>query len=184
MTPEQAERLLTEIADTTARARALTSGRSAESLMDRPRKDAWSVAESLEHLILTADAMAPLAEAAIAELERVGRRASTPAGLGLTGWMLVKALEPPPRMKSRTTKPFEPLDVPDPANVAERFAAANDRLEALVKRATGLDTAKARVASPFNAKIRYNVYAAFRILLAHARRHLWQAAGAARTTAV
>ena len=183
VTPEQAQRLLAELSDTTTRARALVSGQSAEALMNRPRKEAWSVAESLEHLILTADAMAPLADAAISELERGGKRSSTPAGLGLTGWMLVKALEPPPRMKSRTTKPFEPLDVADPAGVAERFAATNARFESLVKRATGFDSARARVVSPFNQKVRYNLYAAFRILLAHARRHLHQATEAARMTA-
>lgn len=150
--------------------------------MNRPGKEAWSVAEGLEHLVLTADAMLPLAEEAVAELERGGHRSSRPAGLGFMGWLLVNALEPPPRMKSRTTKPFEPLDVPDPAGVAERFAGTNERLEALVMRSTGLDTAKARVVSPFNAKIHYNLYAAVRILLAHARRHLFQAAEAARMT--
>ena len=86
-------------------------------------------------------------------------------------------------MKSRTTKPFEPVDVPDPTGVAERCAATNARFEALVKRAAGLDSSRARVVSPFNEKVRYNLYAAFRILLAHARRHLFQAAEAARTKA-
>lgn len=183
MTPEQAGRLLVEIADTTTRARALVESRSAETLMNRPRKESWSLAEALEHLVLTADAMLPLADAAIAELEREGQRSSKPAGLGLAGWLLVKALEPPPRMKSRTSRPFEPVDVRDPANVAERFAATNVRFDTLVKRATGLDTAKAKVVSPFDARVRYNVYAAFRIMLAHARRHLWQAAEAGRAVA-
>jgi hypothetical protein len=29
--------------------------------------------------------------------------------------------------------------------------------------------------SPFNAHVKYNVYAAFCVLLAHEQRHLWQA---------
>ena len=29
--------------------------------------------------------------------------------------------------------------------------------------------------SPFNSKLHYNLYSAFRIITAHQRRHLWQA---------
>ena len=34
---------------------------------------------------------------------------------------------------------------------------------------------KVKLVSPFNARLKYNALAAFRILAAHQRRHLWQA---------
>jgi len=68
--------------------------------------------------------------------------------------------------------------VSDPLTLAERFIETNARLDALMIRASGLATATVKVASPFNAKVKYNVYAALRIVLVHARRHLWQARAA------
>ena len=159
-------------------ARALTAGMDAAALTTKPPGGGWSVAENLQHLILTAGAMLPMAERAIEDLERSGKKATRASGLGLMGWLLVKALEPPPRMKSKTTQPFEPLSVSDPLTLAERFIETNARLDALIARASGLATGTVKIASPFNAKVKYNLYAGLRIVLVHARRHLWQARAA------
>ena len=175
MTPEQARALKAEVEAVSKEARALTAGMDAAALLKTPASGGWGVAENLQHLILTAGAMLPLVERAIEELERSGKKATRASGLGLMGWMLVKALEPPPRMKSKTTKPFEPVAVSDPLTLTDRFIEMNGRLEALIARASGLATGTVKVASPFNEKVKYNVYAALRIVLVHARRHLWQA---------
>src|SRR5689334_17860083 len=175
MSPEQAHDLKAEVAAVSKDAKALTQGMDAAALMKRPASGGWGVAECLQHLVLTADAMLPLTEEAIGALERSGKKSDRKAGLGLMGWLLMKSLEPPPRMKMPTTKPFEPINVGDPLTVTERFLETNARLDTLIARAEGLDTASVRVASPFNAKVKYNAYAALRIVLAHARRHLWQA---------
>lgn len=153
----------------------MTAGMDVPALLRRPEKGRWGAAENLQHLILTAEGMLPPIERAIEELESSGRKASQPSGLGLMGWLLVKSLEPPPRMKSRTTKPFEPVSIGDPLTLTDRFMRTNARAAALVARASGLATTTVKVVSPFNDKVSYNVYAALRILLVHARRHLWQA---------
>jgi len=178
MTPEQARDLKAEAVAVSKDARALTLGMDATSLMRKPASGGWGVAENLQHLVLTADEMLPLAEQAIEELERDGRKSDRPSGLGFLGWLLVKSLEPPPRMKSRTTRPFEPVVVGDLTTLTDRFIETNVRLEGLIARAEGFATASVKVASPFNAKVEYNVYAALRIVLVHARRHLWQARAA------
>jgi hypothetical protein len=51
---------------------------------------------------------------------------------------------------------------------------------ALVDQSAGLDLAARKVPSPVSRYIRYNVYSAFRIVVAHERRHLSQARRAAR----
>ena len=177
MIPEQARGLKDDAAAVSAEARALTAGMDAGALMARPKDGGWSVGENLQHLILTADAMLPLGEGAVAELERAGRRSDRRTGLGFMGWLLVQSLEPP-RMKTKTLKAFEPIDVGDPLTLTDRFVATNDRLARLIERATGLATGTVTLTSPFNAKVTYNLYAAMRILLVHARRHLWQARAA------
>jgi hypothetical protein len=175
MTPEQARELKMQLSAIDEELNALTNGMDASALSRRPSDGRWSVAEILQHLILTADAMEPLAERAVAELEKNNQKTSASSGLGFIGWLLVKSLEPPPRMKTKTTKPFEPVSVSDPVTLTGRLNQANARLDQLITRATGLDTSRAKVVSPFNEKLTYNVYAAFRITLAHLRRHLWQA---------
>lgn len=175
MTPDQARDLKAELEVVSKETRTAAEGIEATMLTRRPASGGWSVAEILQHLILTADAMLPLIEGALAKLEREGRKSTAPAGLGIMGWLLVKALEPPPRMKSKTSKPFEPVAVGDPQTLASRLAETNARLTAAIDRATGLATTTVKVASPFNASVKYNVYAALRITLVHARRHLWQA---------
>ncbi len=176
MTPEQASALKSEAEAVAKEARALTDGMDAIALMKRPASGGWSVAENLQHLILTADAMLPLAETVISALERDGGKASRPCGLGLMGWLLTKSLEPPPRLKTRTAPPFEPVSVGDPLTLRDRFLERNANLGRLIARGTGLATDTVQVASPFNARVKYNAYAALRIVLVHARRHLWQAA--------
>jgi hypothetical protein len=175
MTPEQARDLKTQLSAIGEELNALTTGMDAEALSRRPSDGRWSVAEILQHLILTAEAMESLAEKAIIGLEKSGARPSGPSGLGVIGWLLVKSLEPPPRMKTKTTKPFEPLPVSEPLTLTARLHEANARLDNLITRATGFDTGRAKVVSPFNERLKYNLYAAFRITLAHLRRHLWQA---------
>ena len=176
MTPEQASALKSEVDAVAKEARALTEGMDAATLMKRPERGGWSVAENLQHLILTADAMLPLAETAISALERDGRKTSRHSRLGLMGWLLTKSLEPPSRMKTRTAPPFEPVSVGDPLILCDRFLEGNANLGRLIARATGLATNTVKVTSPFNPRVKYNAYAALRIVLVHARRHLFQAA--------
>jgi|CXWL01.1.fsa_nt_gi hypothetical protein len=175
MTPEQARRLKEELRALDEEIQSVTAGLEEAALEKRPGPSSWSVAENLQHLILTAEAMLPLVDDAVAKLERAGGKASRPSALGFMGWMLVKALEPPPRMKSRTSKPFEPLATGDPLTLVDRLREANVKLAALIDRASGLATTSVKIASPFDARVKYNVYAALRITLVHERRHLWQA---------
>ena len=176
MTPDQARDLKAELDVVSKETEAVVADLGPAAMTKRPAGGGgWSVAEILQHLILTADAMLPLIEGALEQLEREGRKSTDRAGLGLMGWLLVKALEPPPRMKSKTSKPFVPVEVGDPLTLSKRLLEKNAKLRSLIDRAEGLATTTVKIVSPFNASVKYNVYAAFRITLVHARRHLWQA---------
>ena len=48
-------------------------------------------------------------------------------------------------------------------------------LLALAREADGLPIDRVKIASPFNTRLRYNVFSAFSILPRHQHRHLWQA---------
>ena len=91
--------------------------------------------------------------------------------LGILLW----SLEPPPRFRVKTTAPFKPVDVEPVAEVLPAFLALQDELRKRVEAADGLAVDRVKVTSPFLSNVKYNVYSAFVIALAHERRHLWQA---------
>jgi hypothetical protein len=74
----------------------------------------------------------------------------------------------------KTTAAFVPRSTGSKQQVLAEFETLQDKLAAALADADGLDLGRLRVVSPFNARIRYNLYAAFRIIPAHQRRHLWQ----------
>ena len=51
---------------------------------------------------------------------------------------------------------------------------------AVTREADGLSIDRVKMTSPFNAKIRYNIFSALSILPRHQHRHLWQAEQASR----
>ena len=73
------------------------------------------------------------------------------------------------RLRSR------PRAVRAKADAFGEFASLQSKLSELLNAARGLDLGKVKIISPFDKRVKYNVFSAFRILVAHQRRHLWQA---------
>jgi hypothetical protein len=94
--------------------------------------------------------------------------------------MLEWVLEPPYRMRSKTIAAFVPnADAPKGETIAA-FRRSQKALLGWMSSVESLPMDQMIVASPFNAGLRYNAYAALRVMAAHQRRHLWQAERAAR----
>jgi hypothetical protein len=55
------------------------------------------------------------------------------------------------------------------------FDGLQEQLIGCLKEAEGLDLAKSRVVSPFDSRIKYNLYSCLRLIPAHQRQHLRQA---------
>jgi hypothetical protein len=91
------------------------------------------------------------------------------------GWVLWRTMGPPVRVPLRTTAPF----VPTGSAPREQLLATFDRLQAeqleCVARADGRPIHRVRVPSPFDPRLRYNLYACLTILPRHQERHLLQA---------
>ena len=172
----QLEQIRREVEESSQHARTLVSGMSDEQLLRRPAPDRWSVAECLAHLTKSAELNLPRVDAALAEASRRDLRGDGPFQLDFVGGLLKWSLEPPYRMKVKTTAPFQPEALEPVAQVLPRFLASQAEILARVDRAQGLALDQVRITSAFNSKVRYNAFAAFHIMLAHVRRHLWQAA--------
>ncbi len=170
----QLETILQQIGDATLHAQRFL-GRPAEAFQRRPSPESWSAAECLRHLSLTTSAYLPMIDAALAVPDTRNVAPSHRYRRDLFGALLTWLLEPPFRSKSKTTAQFVPLSAGDPASVVGEFEALQREFALRVERCTGRDLERKRLASPFNARVKYNLYSALTIMMAHERRHLWQA---------
>jgi hypothetical protein len=148
------------------------AGRAGGRLMERPVKGGWSIAECFEHLNLTTRTYLPLWRGALAE---------APAGTGpyktdFWGKVLIWMLQPPPKFKMPTTPAFMPLQTPPVDRVLPEFLACQEELLSALAACDGRAVDQVKIASPFNQRVRYNVWSSFRVQASHQRRHLWQAA--------
>ena len=164
-----------QLEEVTARARRLSDSAGDRSFNQRPHEAAWSVAECLAHLSLTTKAYLPLIDEALATLPQSTVPESHRYRRDPMGRFLCWVLEPPYRMKVKTLAPFVPSEVKDRQAVLDEFVTLQDALAERVVACSGRDLGRARIASPFNARMRYNLYSALGAVLAHERRHLWQA---------
>jgi hypothetical protein len=173
--PAQLSSLKDELSSASERASTLFEQHPAGRLMMKPPAGGWSAVECLMHLNLTAKQYIPLLNTHIAQARRDQMTGDAPFSMDLTGRFLAWFLEPPYRMKGKTSPEATPGQARSPKIVLEEFKALNPQLVSLLEEASGLALDQIRLASPFRASMKYNLYSAFRILSAHERRHLWQA---------
>ena len=141
----------------------------------RPGPDRWSVAQCLDHVVVVTGAALPGLEAIVAA--RPGRRAGTAAvRYGLVGRWFLAAQAPSSRVRSRTPRPYFPGDSEIDLDAATaRFRVVQERLDAVIGAAEGLDLARLRMASPALALLRLPIGIWLQALPVHALRHLEQA---------
>jgi len=173
----------TELHEAGERARELAGSLDGARLRWRPGPDRWSVADCLEHLVLTGEEYLPALDGAIEEARRKGWTGPEPYRRTLLGRWLPGTLEPPPRFRVPAPKVARPRRTstppgPGPDDAGDelaRFLALRGRFGRRLEEADGLDLGRARMSSPFLPLVRLDLDSAFRLIAAHERRHLWQA---------
>ena len=157
------------------RARALVDGTEGRLFTVRPNPTSWSAAECLSHLSISTEMFLPPLRQAIDAARAKDLRGGGEPKMDMLGRVLRWFLEPPMRSRVKTTAPFVPRSVRAKSEALAEFTGFQTKLKALLNEVRELDTRKMRIVSPFDKRIRYNVYSAFLIITAHQRRHLWQA---------
>jgi len=166
--------LLDEIQAIENRADALTSDLDEASFSWSPALRHWSVGECLEHLNLTAQAFFPLLDRAIDG----GIPAREPAAAirpGLLGRGFIYILEPPPKGRVKAPTSVRPPRELSMTTVTTRFTDSHKELAARIHRARSIELNRTKMRHPAIPVVRFSVGEIFEILLAHERRHLWQA---------
>ena len=164
---------LNEIRD---RARRLVEGLTPEQLTSRPDSTKWSIAECLAHLNLSAEIVQPKVAAAIERGRKDNLLGKGPFALGFLGKALVWWAEPPPKVRIPAPKAIAPkVETADPAKIVDDFFRLQDEWARLLREAEGLDQKKIKVPALFPGLPALRLCAPIPWMLAHERRHLWQA---------
>ncbi len=159
------------------KANSIVNSVSFAQLSERPQPDKWSIAECLVHLNLSSQAEIDALNHACEPTPKNRINTGKQFKMDLLGRFLKWSLEPPPMSLSRlkTTEMFQPIDVEPLGEVLPTFLALQEQLKVCADAANGLPLDRIKVVSPFNTRVKYNLLSCFHILLAHERRHLWQA---------
>jgi hypothetical protein len=154
----------------------LLSRLSASQFNWRPAPNRWSIADCFSHLNAAAREFVPVIDAAVADARSRGILGDGPFAYGLIERAFVWAMEPPPKLRVRAPRRFQPAAPPRSIDaVADEFMGWQEEIAALIRRADGLDLRRARHRSPATPLITYSLGTSFASLLAHERRHIWQA---------
>ena len=153
---------------------ALVAPLSDAQLHWRPAPDAWSVAQCIEHLNVTARLYLPFLDEAIANAIRRGLYGPGPFRYNWIGRLVVFSQEPPPRFRSRAPAAFRPTER-SRKEIMAAFRAYQVQYIDRLRQANGIDLARARVGSPAPYWVPIPLGSGFAFAAAHERRHLWQA---------
>jgi hypothetical protein len=164
-----------ELNAATERARQLVDGTPARLFTVRPALTQWSAAECLAHLSVSSEMFLPLLRHAIDDATKRGLKAAGPPRMDLLGAILRWFLEPPIRKRMKTRAAFVPKAIRAKSETLAEFTLLQSQLLDTLRLASDVPIGKLKIVSPFDSRVRYNVYSAFRIIAAHQRRHLWQA---------
>jgi hypothetical protein len=172
--PSWYKRLAADFDAADARASALVSGLTSAQLNWKPRADAWSVGQCLEHLCLSGEVYAgPMTDA-------LRGRPTGPVDEITPGWFgrwFIRTYIEPETQKTRARAPRKIVPVAssvDPS-ILNRFIASNASIRQVMDRAREFDVNRVRFVNPFVGWIRFTVGTGMQIIARHNHRHLLQA---------
>ena len=140
----------------------------------RQSPDRWSIGQCVEHLNITTERYIPVLRRAMTDARAAGKLATGPFTLGFLERWFLGSMEPPPKRRFRTGKSFVAAPDLDPSATLERWNSQQAAFGGCIREAEGLDLKKIKVRSQFGP-VSWTMNGTFAILLAHERRHIWQA---------
>jgi hypothetical protein len=172
---DELQGVVDEFESASVRLRSLARGVKEDIWARRPDPARWSAAECVAHLNLTSAAYLPILADGIERARQLGGAAPRRYRRDLAGWLLWTTMGPPVRFPVQTTAAFVPMGGATLSDLLAEFENRQRQQIAYVQAADGLPLARIKIASPFNARLHYNLYACLTILPRHQHRHLWQA---------
>ncbi len=154
---------------------ALLDGLDDERFSRRPAPDRWCIGEQLAHVPLTDRPYFAPIEASLENARDRDLRSDGPFQGSLVGNWFTRTLDAPVKRRMKTPAKLKPAPHLDRETVRADFVACRGELIELMRSSYDVDLDRAKMRSPFLVLMKFPVYNAYTILLAHARRHIWLA---------
>jgi DinB superfamily len=141
----------------------------------KPSAEQWSVGQCFDHLIVTNSTFFPAMRRIASGTFKSGLWGRVSPLSGFFGRFILKALDPEKGRRTKAPRVFEPSKSDVAADVIERFAAHQSEVSELMRATAGADLRGLKVTSPVSAVATYSLLDAYRIVVAHERKHFEQA---------
>jgi hypothetical protein len=146
-----------------------------EQLNWKPKADEWSVAQCFDHLIVTNAGNFPRIE----KIENGEYKPSLKERLPLLprvfGSMILKAVQPQAKHKFKADPRFLPASGAISGDIIAKFKAHQEEVIQHMKMTKRVNLRKVIITSPVVSFATYSLLDAYKILVAHERRHMGQA---------
>ena len=173
--PADIKRIEDELDAAESDARALIAGLTEAHAGWRAQPGSWSVAQCLDHLGITNRAYLAAMEKPANRARQHGRLRRRETVPGWIGGLFVRMIEPPVRARIKAPQSIVPSTVPKLADAFRCVLAEQDNVRAFLHTHNDLDLASVRYPNPFMPGVRFSLATGLHIIVAHERRHLWQA---------
>lgn len=151
------------------------SGLNHEKMNWKPNAGTWSIAQNIDHLIVTNKTYFPI-------IESVRKGTYTPPLISKVGFIVsiignvvLKAVHPDRKKKIKTFSIWEPTKSEIPYGILQKFQSHQSELKQLIESSKDLIDKGVVISSPANRNIVYKLEKAFEIIVTHEQRHFKQA---------
>jgi len=156
-------------------ARALIAGITEANASWRAQPGSWSVAQCLDHLGITNRAYLAAMEVPAIRARQRGRLRRREAIPGWIGGFFVRMIEPPVKARIKAPRSIVPSTESSLAEGFRCFLAEQAEVRAFLHANADIDLASVLYPNPFMPGVRFSLATGLHIIVAHERRHLWQA---------
>lgn len=150
-------------------------GLSHEQLNWKPEPHTWSVAQNLEHLLITNASFFPVIEGIRAGTHKVPWLFSRSFLVKFNEKMILNYVSPDRRKRSKTAPIWVPSQSEIEGDILGIFLQEQEKLKELIAASQDLIVIGTLITSPFSKFIVYHLEAAFDIMVTHEQRHFFQA---------
>jgi hypothetical protein len=154
---------------------SLTDGLTRKQLTWSPAGNHWSIIQCIAHLNKATGLILDPMRKAIVSARAEGLTAEGPFAHSRLGAWFVRSMDPPPKFRVRSPDEYLPDPDVEPDVALQKFYALQDELRELVRQADGLDLGAITIPSPTGDLLQLTLGEWFGNVVAHERRHLWQA---------
>ncbi len=157
------------------KARLAFSDISGPQLNWKPAPEKWSIAQCLDHLVVSDSSYFPEFEKITAGTYHMKFWEKYSPFTGIMGRIMKDRLQEQPKVKMKAPKKIHPSSSEIDTGIIERYHKNLDRFLGFISNCRSIDLDKTIISSPITSVVTYSLRDAIQFLIQHEHRHINQA---------